>query len=154
MKIKNIIPHLWYDKEAIEAAEYYVSIFPDSKIINIATFDAYNGGTCDVVEFELSGNPFMAINAGPLFKFNESVSFMVHCENQEEIDYYWDKLKDGGEEQACGWLKDKFGLSWQIVPSDMNKIMHGDDKEKLSRVIQEVYKMVKFDLEKISKASN
>ena len=151
-KIKKIIPHLWYDKEAIKAAEFYISIFPDSKIINISSIHDTPSGSVDIVTFELAGNPFMAINAGPLFKFNESISFMVYCDTQEEIDYYWEKLTDGGLEQPCGWLKDKFGLSWQIVPTVMDEMMSSTDKEKLTKVTQAMLKMVKFDIIELNKA--
>ncbi len=111
----RIVPHLWFDKEAKEAAEFYASVFPDSRVTNITTLHDTPSGDCDVVSFELSGQPFMAISAGPLFKFNESISFIVYCETQDEIDYYWEKLSAVPEAEQCGWLKDKYGLSWQIM---------------------------------------
>lgn len=151
-KIQKIIPHLWYDKEAIKAAEFYVSIFPDSKIISILNIHNTPSGSVDIITFELAGNTFMAINAGPLFKFNESISFMVYCDTQEEIDYYWEKLTCGGLEQPCGWLKDKFGLSWQIVPTVMDEMMLSTNKEKLTKVTQAMLKMVKFDIMELNKA--
>ncbi len=149
--IQKIVPHLWFDKEAIDAVNYYVSIFPNSRIINITTINAPQTptGTCDIVTFELSGNTFIAMNAGPIFKFNEAISFIINCDTQEEIDYYWDKLKAGGLEQECGWLKDKFGLSWQILPSDMQSMMGTKDKEKLDQLTNEVLKMVKINLDKL-----
>jgi predicted 3-demethylubiquinone-9 3-methyltransferase (glyoxalase superfamily) len=152
--IKQIVPHLWYDTQAIEAANFYVSIFPDSKINYAKTLGSPHspGGSFDVVSFSLSGNPFMAISAGPIFKLNESVSFMVYCDTQEEIDYYWEKLTEGGEEQPCGWLKDKYGLSWQIVPADMDKVLQGDDAETINAVMQEVLTMKKMDLARIQQA--
>lgn len=152
--IKQIVPHLWYDTQAIEAANFYVSIFPDSKINYTKTLGSPHspGGSFDVVSFSLSGNPFMAISAGPIFKLNESVSFMVYCDTQEEIDYYWEKLTECGEEQPCGWLKDKYGLSWQIVPADMDKVLQGDDAETINAVMQEVLTMKKMDLVRIQQA--
>lgn len=152
--IKQIIPHLWYDTQAVEAAKFYVSIFPGSKINYIKSLGSPHTptGSFDIVSFELSGNTFMAISAGPIFKFNEAVSFMVHCDTQEEIDYYWDKLTEGGEEQPCGWLKDKFGLSWQIVSSEMDKIFQDDDMGKINAVLDVFLTMKKIDLAKIQEA--
>src|SRR3990167_10170013 len=130
----KITPHLWYDKEAMEAAEFYVSVFPNSKINNVTTLHDTPSGDADVVSFELDGQPFMAISAGPLFKFNEAISFMVNCENQEEIDHYWDALSAVPESEQCGWLKDKYGLSWQIVPSALNEMLKDKDEKKIARV--------------------
>ena len=106
-----IVPHLWFDTQAKEAAEFYCTVFPDSQITNITTLRDTPSGDCDIVSFTLGGQPFMAISAGPEFKFNESISFMVHCETQEEIDYYWNKLSAVPESEQCGWLKDRYGLS-------------------------------------------
>jgi predicted 3-demethylubiquinone-9 3-methyltransferase (glyoxalase superfamily) len=154
MTIKQkITPHLWFDKEAKGAAEFYVSIFPNSKITNVTTLHNTPSGDADVVSFVLSGQAFMAISAGPLFKFNESISFIVHCDSQEEIDYYWDKLSAVPEAEQCGWLKDKYGLSWQIVPADMDEMMKTDDQEKLARVIQAFLKMKKFDIAELKRAA-
>ena len=130
----RITPHLWFDKEAKKAAEFYVAIFPNSKITGVNEIHDTPSGTVEIVSFELSGQPFAAISAGPMFKFNESVSFMVHCETQDEIDYYWNKLTEGGQEQPCGWLKDKFGLSWQVVPGAMGEMMKNGSKEQITRV--------------------
>lgn len=116
--LKQIVPHLWYDKEAKEAAQFYCSVFPGSKIDYVTTLHDTPSGDCDVVSFTLMGQPFMAISAGPLFKFNESISFIVHCDTQEEIDHYWKKLSADPSSEQCGWLKDKYGLSWQIAPTD------------------------------------
>ncbi len=148
MSILNpkIVPHLWFDKEAREAAEFYCSVFPDSRITNATTLRDTPAGDSEIVSFTLSGQPFMAISAGPLFKFNESISFLVHCESQEEIDYYWDKLSAVPEAEQCGWLKDKYGLSWQIVPTAMEGMMQDDDPERLARVTQAVLAMKKLDL--------
>ncbi len=106
----KIVPHLWFDKEAKEAAEFYCSVFPDSRITSITTLHDTPSGDCDIVSYTLSGQPFMAISAGPLFKFNESISLMVYCDTQSEIDYFWEKLSAVPEAEQCGWLKDKYGL--------------------------------------------
>jgi predicted 3-demethylubiquinone-9 3-methyltransferase (glyoxalase superfamily) len=151
-KLQKITTHLWYDKQAKEAAEFYVSIFPGSKITSMVTIENTPSGNCDIVVFELCGQPFQAISAGPMFKFNESVSFMVSCDTQEEIDHYWNKLTAGGQEQPCGWLKDKFGLSWQIVPSAMGEMMSKGSKEQIGRVTQAFLKMKKFDIAALEKA--
>lgn len=150
--IQKIRPHLWFDKEAKEAAEFYTSIFPDSKIINVTAIHDTPSGDCDIVSFVLSGQPFMAISAGPLFKFNESISFMVSCDTQEEIDYYWGKLSAVPAAEQCGWLKDKFGLSWQIVPAILDEIMSDKDEKKIARVTQAFLKMKKFDIEVLERA--
>lgn len=150
--IPKITPHLWFDKEAKEAAEFYASIFPNSKITNVTTIHNTPSGDCDVVSFELSGQPFMAISAGPLFKFNESISFMVSCDTQEEIDYYWKKLSAVPEAEQCGWLKDKYGLSWQIVPAVMDEMMKDKDEEKIVRVTEAFLQMKKFDIAELKKA--
>lgn len=150
---QTIVPHLWFDKEAKEAAEFYTSIFEDSRIINVTTIHDTPSGTVDTVSFELLGQEFMAISAGPLFTFNESISFMVKCETQEEIDYYWEKLTaDGGQEGQCGWLKDKYGLSWQVVPAAMDEMMDEKDPEALARVTQAFLKMTKFDIAALQRA--
>lgn len=152
-KLKRIVPHLWYDTQAKDAAAFYIGIFPDSKIVNITTLHDTPSGDCDVVSFELSGNPFMAISAGPLFKFNEAVSFMVSCDTQDEIDFYWEKLSaDGGEEGPCGWLKDKFGLWWQITFSEMDQMMQQGSREQVDNVTRAFLKMKKFDVMKLKEA--
>ncbi len=148
----KITPHLWFDKEAKEAAEFYASIFPNSKIANVATIRGTPSGDCDVVSFELSGQAFIAISAGPLFKFNESISFVVHCDTQEEIDYYWDKLSAVPEAEQCGWLKDKYGLSWQIVPAIMDEILKDKDEKKIARVTEAFLKMKKFNIAELERA--
>src|SRR5688572_20066223 len=119
----KICPHLWYDRQAVEAAKFYCSVFPDSKVDNVTTIRDTPSGDCDIVSFRLFGQPFMAISAGPLFKFNESVSFMVHCDTQEELDRYWSKLSADPKSEQCGWLKDKYGLSWQITPRAMERML-------------------------------
>ena len=149
---QKIVPHLWFDKEATEAAEFYCSVFPGSRITRITTLHDTPSGNCDVVSFMLSGQPFMAISAGPVFKFNESISLMVSCDTQEEVDYYWEKLSAMPEAEQCGWLKDKYGLSWQIVPAVMDEMMQSNDAEKLARVTQAFLKMKKFNIAALQKA--
>ncbi len=131
----QIYPCLWFDTEAKAAADFYCSVFADSKIISENPI---------VVIFELRGTKFMGLNGGPTFKFNESVSFVVNCETQEEIDHHWNKLTEGGSESQCGWLKDKYGVSWQIVPSILGSLM--SDPERSQRVVQAFLKMKKFDI--------
>ncbi len=152
IKIK-IVPHLWFDKEAKEAAEFYTSIFEGSKIKSCVTLEDTPSGTVELVTFDLFGQEFQAISAGPFFKFNESISFIVKCDTQKEIDNYWEKLTaEGGQEVECGWLKDKYGLSWQIVPAIMDKMMQSKDPMKLSRVTQAFLKMIKFDIDALQRA--
>jgi predicted 3-demethylubiquinone-9 3-methyltransferase (glyoxalase superfamily) len=138
----SIYPCLWFDGKAKEAAEFYCTVFKDSKIVT---------DTPMVVQFELNGTRFMGLNGGPHFQFNEAVSFVVNCDNQEEIDYYWERLTaDGGKESMCGWLKDKYGLSWQIVPSNMGKLM--TDPERAQRVMPVLMQMKKLDIQKLQEA--
>jgi predicted 3-demethylubiquinone-9 3-methyltransferase (glyoxalase superfamily) len=150
----RITSHLWFDKEAKEAAQFYTSVFPNSKIKNVTTIHDTPSGSADIVTIELLGQEFTLISAGPLFKFNEAISFMVYCDTQEEIDYYWDRLGAGGDPQAqqCGWLKDKFGLSWQVVPTEMDEMMREGTPEQIARVTQAFLKMKKFDLAELRKA--
>lgn len=152
--LAKIVPHLWYDKEAKEAAQFYCSVFPDSKVTNVTTIHDTPSGDCDVVSFTLMGQPFMAISAGPLFKFNEAISFMVQCDTQEEIDRYWAKLSAEPKAEQCGWLKDKYGLSWQIVPRVMEKMMTDKDPRKIARVTQAFLPMKKFDIAALERAYN
>lgn len=142
----KIVPHLWFDTEAKQAAEFYCSVFPDSAITSVTTLRDTPSGDADVVVFSLAGQPFMAISAGPYFKFNEAVSFIVYCDTQEEIDYYWGKLSAVPDAEQCGWLKDKFGLSWQIVPTSMDTMMQDQDAERVARVTKAFLAMKKFDL--------
>jgi predicted 3-demethylubiquinone-9 3-methyltransferase (glyoxalase superfamily) len=148
----RIVPHLWYDKEAREAAEFYCSVFPDSSITNVTTLRDTPSGDAEVVSFVLCGQPFMVISAGPLFKFNESISFIVYCEDQAEIDYYWDKLSAVPEAEQCGWLKDKYGLSWQVVPTAMDTMMRDTDPARIARVTTAFLQMKKFDLAALQRA--
>jgi predicted 3-demethylubiquinone-9 3-methyltransferase (glyoxalase superfamily) len=137
-----IYPCLWFDGKAKEAAEFYCSVFKNSKILI---------DTPMVVQFELNGSRFMGLNGGPNFKFNEAVSLVVNCENQQEIDYYWEKLTaEGGQESMCGWLKDKYGLSWQIIPENMGKLM--TDPERAQRIMPVLMQMKKLDIRKLEEA--
>lgn len=137
----DIFPCLWFDGQAYEAAEYYCSVFPDSEILETNPVVTY---------FKLNGNNFMALNGGDLFHFNESVSFVVNCENQERIDYYWEKLTEGGEESMCGWLKDRYGVSWQIVPDDLTEWMK--DPQRAERIMKVIMPMRKLDYEAMKQA--
>ena len=149
---QKITPHLWYDNEAKQAAQFYCSVFPDSKIDNVTTLHDTPSGDCDIVSFTLFGQSFMAISAGPLFKFNESISFIVHCDTQEEIDRYWSKLSADPKSEQCGWLKDKFGLSWQIAPSSMERMLADKDEKRVARVVQAFLPMKKFDIAALERA--
>jgi predicted 3-demethylubiquinone-9 3-methyltransferase (glyoxalase superfamily) len=154
--MQRITPFLWYENQAEEAANFYCSIFKNSRIGKVSRFgDAGPGpkGSIMVVTFELDGQEFAALNGGPMFKFTEAISLVVNCETQEEIDYFWEKLTaDGGKESQCGWLKDKFGLSWQIVPTIVGELMTGKDPEKSNRVMQAVLQMKKLDIKKMQDA--
>jgi len=160
---QKISSNLWFAYEAEEAANYYVSIFKNGKVKKITHYgkEGYDihkmpEGTVMTVEFELDGQTFVALNGGPVFKFNEAVSFIVNCDTQAEIDYYWEKLSQGGDKNAqqCGWLKDKFGLSWQIVPASMSKMFTDKDSKKSEAVMRAMLKMKKLDIEKLQEAYN
>ena len=148
--MQKITPHLWYAKEAEEAAKFYASIFPDSRVTRVTGLptDSPSGpaGSVKVVEFVLFGQEFMAISAGPLEPFNHSVSFIVRCDDQTEIDRYWNALLEGGSAEQCGWLRDRFGLSWQIVPKVLGDMMTDPDRAKAKRAADAMMKMVKFDI--------
>lgn len=144
----SITPFLWFDGRAEEAMNFYTSIFKDAKVLNVGRKD----GKLFVATFELLGQRFMALNAEPLFKFNESVSFFVNCETQEEVDYYWSRLMEGGQESRCGWLKDKFGLSWQIIPSALTRLMGDPDPQKSKAVFDAMLKMNKIVIADLEKA--
>jgi predicted 3-demethylubiquinone-9 3-methyltransferase (glyoxalase superfamily) len=146
----RIVPHLWYTEKASEAARYYASVFPDSRVDRVTTLpsDSPSGpaGSVEVVEFTLFGQPFMAIGAGPLDQFNHAVSFVVTCEDQAEIDRYWDALLEGGSAEQCGWLRDRYGLFWQIVPAVLSEMMGDPDRDKARRASEAMLTMVKFDI--------
>ena len=153
--MQKITPFLWFDNNAEEAAQFYTSVFKNSRILSVSRYgDAGPGpkGSVMVVSFQLEGQQFTALNGGPLFKFSEAFSFVVSCENQEEIDYYWNKLtSSGGQESQCGWLKDKFGFSWQIVPTALGKLM--SDPKKANRVMQALLQMKKLDIATLEDAA-
>lgn len=148
----RIVPHLWYDKEAREAAEFYCSVFPKSRITRVTTLHDTPSGNAEIVSFRILGQPFLAISAGPLFRFNEAISFMVYCDTQKEIDYYWEKLSAVPQAEQCGWLKDKYGLSWQIVPTVMDTMLAKGTKEQIARLTQAFLSMKKFDIAALQKA--
>ena len=152
---QKITPMLWYDTQAEEAANFYCSIFKNSRVNNVARYgDTGPGpkGQVMVVSFELDGQEFTALNGGPTFKFTEAISMVVNCETQEEIDTYWEKLSAGGQEVECGWLKDKYGLSWQITPTIIGEFWSKGDQEQLDRVMGEVMKTKKFNIQKLKDA--
>jgi predicted 3-demethylubiquinone-9 3-methyltransferase (glyoxalase superfamily) len=149
--MQKITPFLWFDEQAEDAVKFYTSIFKNSKIGNIARYDEASAaaagrpkGSLMTASFQLEGQEFIALNGGPQFKFTEAVSFAVNCDTQKEIDYLWNKLTEGGEEGQCGWLKDKFGLSWQIVPSSLSTLIAGKDAEKSKRAMMALMKMKKL----------
>jgi len=153
--MQKITPFLWFDNNAEEAAKFYTSIFKKSKIARISRYgDAGPGpkGTVMVVDFELEGQQFVALNGGPQFKFTEAISFVVNCETQKEVDYFWGKLLAGGQESQCGWLKDKFGLSWQIVPTVLNDMLADPDPARSQRVMKAMLQMKKIDIATLEKA--
>ncbi|HKZ39533.1 MAG TPA: VOC family protein [Candidatus Hodarchaeales archaeon] len=151
-KIQRITPFLWFDNEAGEAANFYASVFKDSKIKDATTLHNTPSGTVEIITIELLGQEFQLMSAGPLFKFNEAISFVVDCETQEEIDYYWEKLSADPKAEQCGWLKDKYGLSWQIVPTAMYEMQKDKNKKRLARVTDAFLKMKKFDIKELEKA--
>lgn len=160
-KIQKIQTNLWFDTQAEDAAKFYVSIFKNSGIRRITRYgkerheiDGISEGTVMTVEFHLEGKEFVALNGGTQFKFTEAISFIVNCESQEELDYYWEKLSEGGDEnaQVCGWLKDKFGVSWQIVPDNLTEMISDPDPEKSDRVMKALLKMKKIDIDTLRKA--
>lgn len=144
----SITPNLWFDTEAEEAAEFYISVFKNSRIVNVTRYPEgapREAGMVMTVEFELDGNRFVAINGGDQFKFDEAVSFEIECETQEEVDYFWERLTDGGKEVQCGWLEDRFGLSWQVVPRGMNELFTDPDPARVERAMKAMLGMVKLD---------
>ena len=163
MELKNrIVPCLWFDTQGEDAAQYYTSIFKNSKITHVSRYTEAGReihgkppGSAMTVTFELDGQPFTALNGGPNFKFNEAISFQVMCDDQKEVDYYWDKLSAGGDPnaQVCGWLKDKFGLSWQVVPKKLPELLGNPDPAKAGRAMNAMLKMKKIDIGEIERAS-
>jgi predicted 3-demethylubiquinone-9 3-methyltransferase (glyoxalase superfamily) len=161
MSLQKIVSNLWFDNEAEEAAKYYTGIFEKSRILKISHYgkegyEIHNmpEGTVLTVEFEIEGQKFVALNGGPAFKFSEAVSFIVECSNQQEIDHYWQKLSQDGDPKAqqCGWLKDKYGLSWQVVPKQLSEMMQDSDREKFERVMKAMLQMKKLDIHTLEEA--
>jgi predicted 3-demethylubiquinone-9 3-methyltransferase (glyoxalase superfamily) len=156
---QKITPFLWFDDKAEEAAKFYTSIFKNSKIGKMTRYDeeaagptGRPAGSVMTVEFELEGQEFVALNGGPMFKFSEAISFVVNCETQEEVDYFWSKLSAGGEESRCGWLKDKFGVSWQIIPTALSAMLRDKDPVKSKNVMQAMLQMTKIDIQLLKEA--
>jgi predicted 3-demethylubiquinone-9 3-methyltransferase (glyoxalase superfamily) len=154
---QKIVPNLWFDTEAEEAAEFYTSVFKDSRIANKTHYTEAgprDAGMVMTVEFELDGQRFVGINGGPEFTFDEAVSFQITCETQDEVDYYWDALTEGGKEGQCGWLTDRYGLSWQVVPTGMEELFADPDKERATRAMEALLKMSKLDIAELRKAAD
>ena len=161
MEVQKITPCLWFDDQAEEAVAFYTSIFPNSSIVNVSRYGEAGyehhrkpAGTVMTVAFELDGQAFTALNGGPMFKFNEAISFQVNCETQTEVDHYWGELSKGGDEKAqmCGWLKDRYGVSWQIVPRVLIEMINDPDAERSGRVMAAMLQMKKIDIEKLKQA--
>ncbi len=157
--MKKITPCLWFDNQAEEAVNFYISIFKNSKIVSVNRYGEAGAkasgrpkGTVMTIIFQLGGQEFMALNGGPVFKFTEAISFIVNCRTQKEIDEFWGKLSKGGEEGPCGWLKDKYGLSWQIVPSILGEMLQDEDAEKSERVMKAMLQMKKIDIKTLKQA--
>ena len=154
--MQKITTLLWFENQAEEAVKFYTSVFKDSKIISEMRWPEGGPGVAGsvlTVEFELAGQQFVALNGGPEFKFTEAISLVINCEDQAEVDYYWEKLlADGGKESQCGWLKDKYGLSWQVTPTILPELLRSPDREKAKRVMQAMMKMVKIDVQTIKDA--
>ena len=154
--MKTITPFLWFDTEGEAAAEFYTSVFPNSRIVEVLRYGSAGPraeGTVMTVAFELNGQPFTALNGGPDFTFSEAISFEVGCESQDEVDAYWSKLGEGGEEGPCGWLKDRFGVSWQIVPTRLSELIADPDREKSQRVMAAMLEMRKIEIEELERAA-
>ncbi|MGH2588252.1 MAG: VOC family protein [Dehalococcoidia bacterium] len=152
---QKITPYLWFDTNAEEAMNFYVSVFKNSEVLSVSRYgDAGPGtaGTVMIATFRLDGQEFIALNGGPQFTFTEAVSFLIECETQAEVDYYWDKLSAGGEPGPCGWLKDQFGLSWQVIPPVLTKLLQDEDPVKANRVMQAMLQMTKIEIAKLQEA--
>lgn len=152
--MQKITPFLWFDNQARDAAKFYLSVFKNSKLKTDTKLEDTPSGKVDILTVELNGQDFMLMSAGPYFKFTEAISFVVGCDGQEETDYYWDNLSEGGEKGQCGWLKDKFGVSWQIVPNQLNELMSKDKTGKVQQAMLKMKKIVIEDLEKAYREDN
>lgn len=157
--MEPLIPHLWFDDQAEQAAKFYTGVFKDSRILNTVRYpkaaeevSGKQAGSVMTVEFEINGQRFIALNGGPEFTFNESISFMVPCADQKEVDYYWQRLTEGGEESVCGWLKDRFGLSWQVVPQRLTEMLEDRDQAKVEAVTRAFMQMKKLDVATLEEA--
>ena len=153
----TIVPNLWFDGQAEEAAAFYISVFPNSRVVGVARYtEAGPGpaGTVMTVEFELDGQRFVGINGGPQFTFSEAVSFQITCADQDEVDRYWERLTEGGEEGPCGWLKDRFGVSWQVVPTGMDELFADPDHTRAERAMQAMFGMRKLDIAELRRAAD
>src|SRR5690242_14607464 len=153
--MQKITPFLWFDNNAEEAMNFYVSLFNNSKVLSVTRYPEGGPGPAGTVltaNFQIEGQELVALNGGPQFKFTEAVSFVVNCESQDEVDYFWEKLSAGGHTSQCGWLKDKFGLSWQIVPTAMGRLLGGKDPAKSQRVMQAMLQMTKIDIAALQRA--
>jgi predicted 3-demethylubiquinone-9 3-methyltransferase (glyoxalase superfamily) len=154
---QTITPNLWFDTEAEAAAAFYVEVFKNSRIVDVTRYPEgapRPAGDVMTVEWEIDGQRFVGINGGPEFKFDEAVSFAISCEDQDEVDYYWDKLTEGGEESVCGWLKDRFGLSWQVIPKGMEELFSDADPERAKRAMEAMLKMRKLDIAALRSAAD
>jgi predicted 3-demethylubiquinone-9 3-methyltransferase (glyoxalase superfamily) len=154
--MQKVTPCLWFDTEGEEAASFYTSVFPNSRITDIARYGSAGPrreGTVMTVSFELDGQEFVALNGGPEFTFNEAISFQVSCKDQEEVDAYWSTLSEGGEQGPCGWLKDRFGVSWQIVPARLTELLSDPDRERSQRVLQAMLQMKKIEIDDLERAA-
>ncbi len=152
---QTITPFLWFDDQAEEAANFYVSIFPNSEVVDVSRYGEAGprpAGMVMTVTFRLDGLELVALNGGPEFTFTQAVSFAIHCETQEEVDYYWERLTDGGEPGPCGWLKDRFGLPWQVVPTTLERLLRDEDRVKANRVMEAMLQMSKIDIAKLEEA--
>ena len=153
---QKIVPNLWFDTEAEEAAKFYCSVFEDSRVVSVTHYNEAGpreAGMVLTVEWELNGQRFVGINGGPQFTFDEAVSFSITCEDQDEIDYYWEQLSEGGSEGPCGWVKDRFGLSWQVVPRGMDEVLNDPDPEKGRRAMEAMLQMGKLDIAELRRAA-
>ena len=154
-QMQKIVPNLWFDTESEEAANYYCSIFKNSEVLNVTHYGEAGprpAGMVLTVDFQLDGQRFTALNGGPDFKFNEAVSLLVNCESQGEVDTLWDKLSEGGEKGPCGWLKDKYGVSWQVIPTRLEELLQDEDTDRANRVMTAMLQMSKIDIEALEKA--
>ncbi len=154
---QKIVPNLWFDTEAEEAADFYTSVFKNSRIVNVTHYTEAGprpAGMVMTVEFELEGQRFVGINGGPQFKFDEAVSFAIECETQDEVDYFWERLLVGGKESQCGWLEDRYGLSWQVVPTGMEELFADPDKGRAERAMKAMLEMKKIDIAALRRAAD